>query len=87
MANVWLELSLNPPCHRSTAWESLVNVEERRREGVYVAGEQLCAAVLSEAVSEHGENMRVLATSKTSEGVSTLFSRRLEADGCTLRPR
>ncbi len=40
---------------------------ERRREGVYVAGVQLYAAVLNEAMSEHGENMRVLATSKTSE--------------------
>lgn len=38
---------------------------ERWREGVYVAGVQLYAVVLNEAMSEHGENMRVLATSKT----------------------
>lgn len=58
---------------------------ERWREGVYVV--QLYAAVLDEAVSEHGENMRVLATSKPSEVILTLFSRRDEADGCTLRLR
>lgn len=39
---------------------------EGRRGGVYVAGVQLYTAVLNEAVSEHGENMRALATSKTS---------------------
>lgn len=38
---------------------------ERWREGVYVAGVQLYAVVLNEAMSEHGENTRVLATSKT----------------------
>lgn len=43
------------------------------RETVYVSGMQLYAAVLNEAMSEHGENMSVLATSKTSEGFGLCF--------------
>lgn len=38
---------------------------QRWQKGVYVAGVPLCAAGLYEAKSEHGRNMRVLATSKT----------------------
>ena len=36
VANVWLELSLNPPRHRAAAWESLANVQ-RGGGGVFTA--------------------------------------------------
>lgn len=68
MAGVWLELCLNPPSPPQRCMGVISQCSEGRREGVYFAGVQLYAAVLNEAMSEHGENMRVLATSKTSDG-------------------
>lgn len=56
-----------PPAPPRHCMGVISQCSERRRQGVYVAGVQLYAAVLNEAMSEHGENMRVLATSKTSE--------------------
>ncbi|MEQ2228615.1 hypothetical protein ILYODFUR_010682 [Ilyodon furcidens] len=53
-----LELSLNPTRHRGSAWESLADVQ-RRREGVYVPAVQSYAVVLTEVLSDCGENMRV----------------------------
>lgn len=43
VANVWLELCLNPHCHRGTAWESLVNVQ---REGERVFTSLACSYML-----------------------------------------
>lgn len=67
VANVWLELCLNPPPPPRHCMGVISGRSESRREGVYVAGVQLYAAVLNEAMSEHGENMGVLATSKAGE--------------------
>lgn len=73
----WCRLSVLQTCGKRVAWtlpeppfppRSCMGVIKERSEGlwegVYV---QLCAAVLNEATSGHGQNMRVLATSKTLE--------------------
>lgn len=84
VAGVWLELCLNPPSPPQRCMGVISQCSEGRREGVYFAGVQLYAAVLNEAMSEHGENMRVLATSKTSDGFWLCFPvvSRLMAEPC-----
>lgn len=84
-SNMW------PTCVLNSVWTpaatAALHGSHYCSEGVYGGGVQLDAAALNEAVSEHGENMRLWATSKTFEVFPLpMFSCHSEAGGSSLRP-